>query len=274
MIDARGSSLDAPTGGSWRTFGSPIGAGQPVNGHLLDSPPWPANPTDDAGFRELDESPDVSLFVADDNLLETWLDTQDGSPEYWTLPARQLSLRVAGGTAIALAMVGRTLAVRGNVFGVVTAATFVPRVSTNIANHRNSYDRFDLTLDRDAPRLTIYDFVAVPDVDYTNQDEGGYVWAYLDPTSFFSVVRFTGWCEIIDTVSVDTLAVDVDESQQVADQRIETTVRVRYDPRITPFSSATIDGESYGISSVEEEVGAGRRRFMTLSLRRFALPDG
>ena len=273
-IRGRGVDLAPPVGGSWRTFGSPIGAGQPVGGILADSPPWPADAADDSGFRELPESPAVSLFVANNTLLESWLDTQDGSPSYWELAARQLSQGVADGTGIADAMVGRTLAVRGLVFGVVVAAQFVPRQSTNRDLHRHATDRIDLTLDRDAPRLTYYDFIGVPSVDRSMQDEASYVWGFLDPVALFTVSTFDAWCEVIDTLSVDSLAVNIEEVEQVSDQRIEATIRVRYDDRITPFSSLTLAGDTYSVSSVQEEIGAGRRRFMVLRARRYALSGG
>ena len=226
------------------------------------------------GFRELPESPAVSLWVADDTLLESWLDTQDGSPSYWELAARQLSLGIADGTGLAAAMVGKVLTVRGLVFGTVTTAVFVPRQSTNTDLHRHAYDRFDLVLDTDLPRATIYDFIGVPSVDYTMQNEQGYSWAYLDPTALFTVSTFDAWCEVLDTLSVDSLAVDISESEQLGDQRIETTLRVRYDDRITPFSTVTLAGDTYSVASVQEEIGAGRRRFMVVRARRFAISGG
>ena len=269
-IDAKGAIIAPPSGSSWRTFGSPIGAGKPKRGELADGPPWPADPDDSAGFRELHESPAVSMFAADDDLLETWLDTQpdDRDPRYWELPARQLSARIPDVVAVAQSMVGHALTVRGRHFGNIVTATGVPRASNDPARRRHAYDRLDLELDRDAPRATFFNFIAAPEVDYSVPSQASYVWAYLDHIRIVPVAPLRVWAEQIDYLSTDAFAVDVAELA-TADQQVELTLRVRHDDRITPYSPITIDGDRYNITSVEREFGAGRRRFLLLRCRRY-----
>ena len=287
-IQARGAALDAPTGSTWRTFGSPIGAGQIVAGEQAAAPPWPSDPDDSSSFRELPENPNVSIFACDDALLESWLDTQpdDRDAMYWDLAARKLSrtipeldvLRAASGeaelnaaraaiTAAEARFIGRVLSVRGVVFGSVISANYVARSSIHVENNRSHYDRVDLVLDRDLPRATFFDFVQLGSADYTVPSESNYSHAYLDPLALLPLSTLRVWAEETDYLSTDSYAVDV-VNLETADHRIDLVLRVRHDDRITPFSPVTVDGARYNIVSVEREVGAGRRRYMLLRARR------
>lgn len=272
-ISARGGSLEAPEGSSWRNFGSPIGAGVVQGGAYTSYPgPYPADADDNEYFAELTENPLVSIFAADDNLLETWLDTQpdDAAPEYWDVAARKLSHRIPNPNEASLQMVGLAISVRGRFFGRIIAATGVSRPSNNVANNRQYYDRIDLTLDRDAPRLTLYDHLSVPDIDRTEWNEPQYVWGYLDPVALYAVDQLRVWGEEVGYSSTDALLVDAAELS-VSDQSVELELRVRYNPMITTFSTIQVDGVQYNVLSVSNEVGAGRRRFMMLRCHRYLL---
>lgn len=275
-IRSRTAEVEAPGGGSWRTFGSPIGAGVVRRSMLVDEPgPYLPDEFDAAPFRELTlDSQLAAVFPADAALLEAWLDTQDENPEYYRPEARRLGSRLADDaarTAVSTSLVGTAMVVRGQFFGTVTAAPAVAAASADPLRGRHATDRWDVQIDRDVARFTFFDPTPVlgrqPYLEWTDPR---YLWGFLDVVRFYVLSSRAAWCEVVDVVSSDALAIDTETASDIFDQRIDLTVRVRYDPLIAPFSAAVFEGANYNIRSVREETERGRRRFMLLELQRLA----
>ena len=211
-IVGRETAVEAPTGSTWRTFGSPVGAGKVRRSALTPEPaeyefpwsttgPWRADPDDSSFFRELRETRFMTIFAGDDALVEEWLDTQadDEAPRYWDWPEpRALSAQIDPEYDVA-PMVGTRVVIRGREFGTVQQALLTTRSGDQATEGRNAYDRIDFELDRDAPTLTFTDGFN----DFTNWNESQYVWGYLDVVRLFRPTRTRVWAEVVDQSSVD-----------------------------------------------------------------------
>ena len=269
-----GSDLPAPEGSSWRTYGSPIGAGEyDENGRLLDGPPWVEDLDDTAVFRAWPDPPgrELALFVADDTLLDSWADMQTPPIDIHRQDARALSLEVveATGDQLATQMVGQTLRVRGLVFSDVTAAVFVRRSETLNTHGRHGYSRFNLTLESPTPEQTYYVYDSEADrLERVTHGDAGYIWGYLDESEMVSFMDRAAWCEILDLTAIDQLSLTIDTVDSGRSQ-IDILVRVRSDEDIEADNEFTLDGDRYQVRTVTDEIEGGRGRFKRLAARRY-----
>lgn len=253
-IGSLGDNLNPGSGAEWRSFGPDL-----INGRDIPE------------FSNEGERPLFRIFACDTALLEAWLDTQGDDPYYPELRARRLSVEVeqAAGDALAASMVGANLQVRGQVYGIVTAATFVRRTQ-DLNTSRAGYSRWDLTMDRDMPRGTCWRFegdLATGGPVEISQLDPEYVWCYLDRVWLRQGTFRQVWGEFLDLRSEDRFTVG-DDNLESASRAVTAEVRVRFDPRIDTDSVFTIEGRSFEVQSVREDLQRPRQRFQVVDLAR------